>query len=88
MELRIPTSITLSLGQILNKKMIEYMKRPLRIECELPTEKDLDWMETAVQRHTEGFVDWWEHNKDNISGREWMRLFITVWEAGRANKDR
>jgi len=62
------------------------MKTPIGIECEFPTEKDLDWMETAVQRHTGGFDTWWKDNKNSISGRDWIKLFITVWEAGRISK--
>lgn len=63
-------------------------KKQIHIHCEFPTEKDLDWMETAVQRHTGGFKEWWNDNKDKVSGREFMKIFISVWEAGRERKDK
>ena len=68
------------------KDKLERLVGQLRIECELPTEADLDWMETAVQRHTGGFDAWWKQNRNEFSGREWMNIFITVWEAGRGAK--
>jgi hypothetical protein len=49
----------------------------------LPTEEDLDWMEGAVQRHTGGFDEWWKQNATRVSGRGWLRIIITVWEASR-----
>ncbi len=58
----------------------------LRSNCEMPSEADLDWMENAVQRHTGGFEMWWEQSKNELSGRDWMRVFISIWEAGRATK--
>ena len=65
---------------------IQRLVGQLRIECELPTEEDLDWMETAVQRHTGGFDTWWTQNRDELSGRDWMQIFISVWESGRGAK--
>ena len=60
--------------------------KKLSLECEFPTEADLDWMEKAVQRHTKGFKVWWKENRNSISGRDWMRIFISTWEAGRGVK--
>ena len=58
----------------------------LRISCEMPTEEDLDWMEKSIQRHTKGFKAWWEQNRDSISGRDFMHVIISTWEAGRSAK--
>jgi len=58
----------------------------IRVECEMPTKTDLDWMESAVQRHTGGFEAWWTENRDHVSGRQWMQIFIGVWEGGRGGK--
>ena len=68
------------------KDKLQRLVGQLRVECELPTETDLDWMETAVQRHTGGFDTWWKQNRDELSGRDWMKIFISVWEAGRGAK--
>ena len=57
-----------------------------RISCELPDDEDLDWMETAIQRHTGGFPAWWAEARDSVSGRELMRAIISIWEAGRGAK--
>jgi len=58
----------------------------LRTEGEFPTNADLDWMEVAIQRHTGGFEEWWNQNKNELSGREWLKIIISVWEAGRGAK--
>jgi hypothetical protein len=58
----------------------------LQLSCEFPSKADLDWMESAVQRHTGGFDTWWKQNRDELSGRQWMMVFISVWEAGRKVK--
>ena len=55
-------------------------------ECQFATEADLDWMEVAIQRHTGGFEEWWNQNKNELSGREWLKIIISVWEAGRGAK--
>ena len=56
------------------------------VECKFPVKVDLDWMETAVQRHTGGFEAWWKQNRDELSGRDWMQIIISIWEAGRGVK--
>ena len=59
---------------------------PLVQHCLFPDEADLDWMEQAVQRSTGGFADWWIANRDKIKGRDWMEIFISIWEGGRGAK--
>jgi hypothetical protein len=58
----------------------------LQLSCEFPSKADLDWMEKAVQRHTDGIDAWWKQNRDELSCRQWMMIFISVWEAGRKVK--
>lgn len=57
--------------------------KDIPIECAFPSEIDLDYMETAIQRHTGGFKPWWEQAKNELSGRDLMRIIITIWESGR-----
>ena len=54
--------------------------------CALPTEKDIAWMKNSMQRHTGGFDAWWKENKDLVSGEDWIKVIVTIWEAGRAKK--
>ena len=63
-------------------------KNMLKLECEFPSEADMDFMEQAIQRHTGGFEPWWKEfvNNPNITGREAMRVIITIWEGGRLGK--
>ncbi len=56
-------------------------KTPAKSLC-LPDRDDIEWMTRAVQRHTGGFDVWWEQNRDKLSGREWLQIFLTIWEAG------
>lgn len=55
----------------------------LRCEGVFPTEEDLDWLMSAVQRHTGGMKGWWADNKDKLGPRDLADIFISVWEAGR-----
>jgi len=61
----------------------------LRTACEFPTEKDLDWMEQAFQRHTQGIDGWWHDNvlTGSLTHRDVMQIIITAWEAGRGGKN-
>ena len=63
------------------------INKNLRIEGEVPTKKDLDYMESAIQRHTGGFNTWWKQNCHELSGRDWLNLIITTWEAARQQKN-
>lgn len=49
-----------------------------------PTDEDLAWLESSVQRHTGGINSWWDQNKDKLSFRDFARIVIGVWEAGRS----
>lgn len=69
----------------------EALKRTERIhaleralEMAIPSEGDLDWMELAIQRHTGGMEAWWAQNRENLSFRDFARVTISTWEAGRS----
>jgi hypothetical protein len=61
-----------------------HVLKPIPVECLFPTERDLDWLECAVQRQsTKSAEPWWAHAKNDMTFREMARVIVTVWEAGR-----
>nr|BDD48353.1 hypothetical protein 28 [Candidatus Omnitrophota bacterium] len=66
------------------KYSLDFLNFTKKTECCFPTEEDLDWIETAIQRHPNGIKGWWEDNHHKLGFRELARIIITLWEAGRA----
>ncbi|HDZ85686.1 MAG TPA: hypothetical protein ENH35_04030 [Candidatus Moranbacteria bacterium] len=55
--------------------------------CLMPTDGDIEWVVNSVQRHTGGPDAWFEQNKDKLSVRDFARIFIATWEAGRGEAE-
>jgi len=50
----------------------------------LPTSKDMDWMESVFTRHTDSITGCLRQLLDDgTSGKDIMRMIVTIWEAGR-----
>lgn len=72
-----------SCGRCIRLRSLRNMSDHPKLECEMPTEADLDYMCATLQRHTEGFDEWWQEFTSHASGREVIAAIISVWEAGR-----
>ena len=59
------------------------MKKKLALPI---TKADLDYMETHLQRkgstHAD-FESWWKESMQESTGRKWLQVILTMWEAGR-----
>jgi len=78
-----------SLARSKRKAPVKDYGRSSKVECVIPTERDLRWVCSRIGgRHTRGPKAWWRENRGALSFEETVRLVISVWESGRAKAER